>query len=91
MKPTQYILEIYAPGSVSDVWATLRSTTPFGAIARGDILHPGAFAGCEIAPESIPIVTGVEHLLSGTEAGVAHKICVYTNAVANTPELRQGT
>jgi hypothetical protein len=91
MKAPQYILEIYQPGSVSDVWMTLRSTAPFGAIARGDIIDPGSLAGCEINPESIPVVTGIEHLLSGTAAGVAHKICVYTNEVANTPALRQGT
>lgn len=52
-----YCLEIYQPGSTHDVLVSFNSDGPFGAISRGDTLHPGSFPyGAEaVLPDALDI------------------------------------
>jgi uncharacterized protein len=76
-----YCLEVYAPDSRQEVLAVFYSDKPFGPIARGDSLHPGADEwGREILPDALE-VTHVQHMLMGEQAA-KHKICVFTRRIA---------
>ncbi len=90
----KYRLEVYGPGSLKDVWASVDSDEPFLSIQAGDILNN--FTGQEFGegtkhilpnfndPASELRVTQLEHViwLSG-DGTLRHKIMAYTEEAAN--------
>ena len=42
----KYSLEIYAPGSIEDIWITFESDTPFMGFNEGDIINSKMFHVC---------------------------------------------
>ena len=86
---TKYILEVYQPDAVEDVWVTFESESPFGAISAGDIVNPGLWEGTQ-SPMKVLEVTRVEHILWTTdnERTVKHKIMVFSREIEGTGEAR---
>ena len=93
MEVTEYILEIYEPGGRDLVILAVKSTTPFMAIRRGDIINPATLGTFSDFPDpgisGVLRVVNVEHILSRTEwrtekLGIKHKICVSTREEPNT-------
>ncbi len=76
----KYVLEIYEPGSDSEVQQVLRSDTPFLAIHWGDFVNPSAWTLNAQPMAKLLQVVKVEHILSEDSSGkdVKHNICVYT-------------
>jgi len=87
MKLTEYILEIFMPGSIDDVWIVFSSPTPFMSISVGDIIDPGLWVGSQ-SPMKILRTIGLEHYLWEIEGNVKHKICIYTEEIEGSPEAR---
>jgi len=87
MKTTKYILEIYEPGSAYDCWVSFESENPFQGINTGNLLNPGIWEET-MHPTKLAKVVSVEHIIFETENRVTHKLCVYTEAVPNTPEVK---
>lgn len=85
----KYVLEIYEPGSVDDVWITLSSDTPFMSIHAGDVINPGIWPGSESPMKVLRAVT-VEHILWESNGITKHKICVFSDEVEGSRELRRG-
>jgi hypothetical protein len=67
-----YTLEIYEPGSLTEVWVSVESETPFSAISAGDLINH--FTGSQVgatppAPPNLKNaggelqVTQVEHIV----------------------------
>ena len=56
-----------------------KQSSPFGAMAAGDLIHPVAFDAHVSAGTTIEIAR-VEHLVWDKGEGLRHKICVYTTA-----------
>ncbi len=82
-----YGLEIYEPGSADDVAAYFESDTPFGAIAKGDLINPVGSGG--EAVKQILRVVGIEHIVWESKGeGIKHKICVFTAAEDNSRDAR---
>lgn len=88
MKTIEYILEIYKPNSVKDVWITFNSPNPFMAISVGDIINPGVWPGSE-SPKTVLRVLNVEHIIYELNDAVKHKMLIFTNEVAGTQDLRK--
>jgi len=87
---TEYILEIFLPGSADDVWMKFSSPTPFMTISPGDIINPGVWEGSE-APKKVLRVVSVEHIIwEAPGSDMKHKIDIYTKEVEGTRELRLG-
>lgn len=86
-KPHQ--LEIYEPGSADDVWVTFTADAPFMSISVGDIVNPGLWANSE-SPMKVLRVVNVEHIIWEHEGIAKHKLCVFTDEVEGTRELRTG-
>lgn len=86
----QYHLEIYEPGSVDDCWVVFKSERPFLSINTGDIINPVLWINSK-APMKVLKVVSVEHMVWETEnSHIAHKLCVFTEEVEGTRELRLG-
>ncbi len=86
----QYFTEIYEPGSADDVWVALKTQTPLFSISKGDIINPAMWPGTTF-PNRVLKVVAVEHIIweiNGSHIG--YKICVFTEAVKGTRELRMG-
>jgi len=88
MKITEYSLEIYQAGSADDVWVNFSSPTPFMTISAGDILNPGIWDGSQ-SPMKVLRVVNIEHIIWEVSGSAKHKICVFTEEVEGTRELRQ--
>jgi len=85
----RYMLEIYNPGSFRDVWVYFESDTPFQAISKGDIIHPGMFP--DASAQTMLRVTSIEHIIWALENKQAkHKICVYTEDIEDDAKARFG-
>ena len=89
MAGRRYILEVYEPGSVQDVAGVFESDEPFVAIQVGDLINDRVW---DTAPGTSTVlrVTAVEHVLWKNRTGgdVEQKLCIYTERVADTEELR---
>ncbi|MBI5412500.1 hypothetical protein HZA43_05040 [Candidatus Peregrinibacteria bacterium] len=82
----KYILEIYEPDSADDVLKTFESDSPFASMSKGDILSP-IFDGSEI-PMKVQKIKNIEHIIWEASGETSHKICVFTEGVDGTRELR---
>lgn len=82
-----YSLEIYAPGSTDDVWVVFESTTAFMTISVGDLVNPGIWDGSR-SPQKVLRAINVEHIIWQAGGVAKHKVCVYTEEVDGTRELR---
>jgi hypothetical protein len=86
-RPIEYYLEVYEPGSMDTVFISWKSDSPFIAISRGDIVHLPMVEGSE-SPMYVLKAINVEHILWDTADKIGHKLCVYTERVEGTRELR---
>jgi hypothetical protein len=88
-KPMQYILEIYAPGSVDNALVHLRSAQPFGAITAGDLINPRAWSGgMEQTGDGVLRVGTVEHLIHELQGYILHQVMVLTEVLPDTAAVR---
>lgn len=88
MKITEYILEIYEPGSTRDVCITFNSSNPFIAINTGDIINPATWPNAESTANVLRVVS-VEHLLWEIKGDIKQKILIFTEGIPNTEESRK--
>ncbi|MGA2516891.1 MAG: hypothetical protein ABSG44_10090 [Thermodesulfobacteriota bacterium] len=88
MKQIEYILEIFRPESVDDVWVTFNSSSPFMPISVGDIINPRLWPGSE-PPQKVLRVLNVEHIIWELNDTVKHKMLIFTDEVAGTWNLRK--
>jgi hypothetical protein len=88
MKKVEYILEIFRPKSVDDVWVTFNSPSPFMAITSGDIINPGVWSGSE-SPKTVLRVLNVEHIIWELNDTIKHEMLIFTDDVAGTRDLRK--
>lgn len=87
--PVRYSLEIYEPGSAYDPWVNFLSNSPFLAISKGDIINPGTWDNSQ-SPMKVLKVLNVEHMIWEIENDhITHKLCVFTEEVEGTEELRK--
>ncbi len=84
---TKYELEISESRSPHEVLAVFHSSAPFVPFHAGDLINTGTLYSSGIG--EVLRVLVVEHILWETdETTLTHKLCVYTEAVENTPGLR---
>ncbi|HEY1019263.1 MAG TPA: hypothetical protein VGE25_09710 [Sediminibacterium sp.] len=86
----KYALEIYVPNSTSDVAAHFESDMPFSSIGKGNILNVGFYTGYGAPPHTALRVINIEHIIwqHPGAAEASHKICVFTEEVQDTHEVR---
>ncbi len=80
MKTIKYVLEIYEPLSVDDIWVRFESPNPFMAIHPGDVINPGLWEGSE-APQKVLRVLNVEHSIFEIGERITHQVMVFTEKV----------
>lgn len=86
----RYHVEVYEPGSADDLWVYFKTTKPLFSIHKGDIINPGMWPNSK-APMKVLRVVAVEHIIWEIEnSHIAHKLCVFTEEVEGTRELRKG-
>lgn len=85
----KYILEVYEPGSMDDVWVTFETSQPFVSISAGDIINPGLWENSQSPMKVLRAVT-VEHILWEIDGATKQKVMVFTEEVDGTRELRRG-
>ncbi|MEZ4671469.1 MAG: hypothetical protein R3E39_26495 [Anaerolineae bacterium] len=83
-----YHLEIYMPNSADDVWGVFTSDTPFMSISAGDIINPGTWDGGAIPGTTVLRAINVEHIIWNSQHGIKHKICVFTEEIEDTKNIR---
>jgi hypothetical protein len=88
MEEERYMLEIYMPGATETVAATFESSSPFNAIAVGDLLNPAFWPTESELVGKLCRVIGVEHIFWTFQGVAKHKLCVFTEAVDKTHEVR---
>ncbi len=91
MMKTEYILEIYEPGSDERILERAEQTgrfeseSPFGAVQRGDLIgFPTQ------GPRTVFRVVALEHWFfhRAQSGNTVHKVGIYTEEVENTHGLR---
>ena len=87
MKKNVYMLEVYEPNSVDNVWMYFEAPSPFLGINSGDLMNPGIWEGSK-SPMKILRVVNVEHLIWETNIEVKHKLMVFTEEVEGSREIR---
>ena len=85
----EYMLEIYEPGSVENVWVYFKTSSPFGAISIGDLINPNLWEGSQ-SPMRILRVVNVEHIIWEVNSTVKHKVMVFTEEIEGSEEARLG-
>ena len=90
MEKVKYLLEIYEPDNVKDVWVDFEASEPFLSINKGDIINPGVWPDSQ-SPMKVLKVVNVEHLIleSKTDNCIKHKLMVFTTEVEGTEGLRK--
>lgn len=92
MDVIEYILEIYPPDVFETPILTVKSSTPFPTIRRGDLINPRTFSTFDITHVKVRgllRIVNVEHILwSSKQRGVKHKICLFTTDEPDTSETR---
>jgi hypothetical protein len=94
-KSMKYLLEVYKPGSARDAVLLMQSSEPFMSIRPGDLLNPRTWdsrrwPACQDLVGKLLTVVRVEHAIWEVGETVAHKLMVYTEAVADYREARRG-
>jgi hypothetical protein len=87
IKKTEFLLEIYEPGSVRDVWMYFASPVPLMSINKGDILNPGLWPNSK-SPQKVLRVRTVEHIIWQTENTLKQKVMIFTNEITGTEDTR---
>jgi hypothetical protein len=87
MKSNVYILEIYEPNSMEQVWKYFEASSPFLGINSGDLLNPFGWEGSH-SPVKILRIVNLEHMIWETETEVKHKLLVYTEEVDGSEEIK---
>jgi hypothetical protein len=87
--PSEYIVEIYAPGSWENVWAVFQSEHPFMTMMPGELLNTAVFEPSNWAQYKIARIVNVEHILWNYKGKPKHKILVYTEEVDDTREHKR--
>ena len=85
----EYMLEVYAPGSMKDVWVYFESSSPFLPINVGDLINPGIWEGSQ-SPMKILRVVSVEHIIWEINSDVKHKLMVFTEEIEGSEDARLG-
>ena len=77
--PTEYHLEINSPGDDRCISASFVSSTPFGAINKGDVF-PTCSLNLDDSPARKPleVTTVIHYIMEIPETRLIHKICVST-------------
>jgi hypothetical protein len=91
MKVTNYIVEIFQPGSNTDIWVSFSSDAPFQAISTGDYISPAfTYSQNQKEPDfkakdgSGLVVSKVEHLIASNDGeSISHKLSVFTTEADN--------
>ena len=78
MKAIEYHLNIYAPGSRSEVLVGWQSSTAFLPFSRGDIISCKGFEPSRSGRGRMLLVEGIEHIIWEAAGSITHKICVIT-------------
>lgn len=89
----EYHLELYGPGDARTPVLFCRTEAPFLPFHKGDLINPHNFedVNLDITMDDVLRVIGVEHIIWEIKGShFAHKVMVYTETVANTPETRLG-
>jgi hypothetical protein len=84
----EYILEIYEPGSADDVSLMVTTSQPPAAISQGDLLSPFGWHEQQSSAATLLRVTSVEHIIWETGSTLKHKLCIFTEEVDNTRDIR---
>lgn len=89
----RYCLELYVPGSDTDVWMSYESDQPFLAISAGDLLSPFCGFPEQKFPEKKDVarVLSVEHIVWQEDGAIRHKLMVFSELVEPSRELRLGS
>jgi hypothetical protein len=87
MNIVEYSLEIYQPGSIEDIWVSFSSQQPFMPINTGDIINPGIWTKSP-SPIKVLRVVSREHIIWESQSKIKHKICIFTEEVDGTLEVR---
>jgi len=85
----EYMLEIYEPGSVEDLWVHFKTSSPFMAINVGDLINPGIWEGSQ-SPMKILRVVNLEHIIWEINSVVKHKLMVFTEEIEGSAKARLG-
>ncbi len=90
MAESKYTLEIYEPGSIDTAWVVLHSNEPFLSIHAGDLINPQAWGDAAGTFQDLLRVVSVEHIVwhSKKIEDAKHKLCIFTEVVPNTNQVR---
>lgn len=86
----KYTVEIYFPGSSSEVLVSFDASTPFISINKGDILNPTFFSTYDKSPEKVLKVINIEHIIWQHEGSTepTQKILIFTKEENNDSNTR---
>lgn len=79
-KTVRYVLEIYEPMRVDELWMRFESPSPFMAIQAGQVINPGLWPGSK-APQKMLRVLHVEHTIFEIENRITHQTMVFTEEI----------
>lgn len=88
METKKYKIEIFGPGNTTDLLMYYKSSSPFMSIHSGDIINPVAWGIKGFSSKYVLQVKGVEHILWESKNEIEHKICLFTEKIENTAEIR---
>ena len=78
-----YILEIYEPGSTQDTLVTYKSSKPFPAMHRGEVLRP--LGRGEQSPGTALMIRHVLYMTWDFAGPTKIKTCIFTSKVSDNP------
>ncbi|MDT7809232.1 MAG: hypothetical protein QOJ70_3045 [Acidobacteriota bacterium] len=86
----KYVLEIYGSDSTDTAWIILQSDKPFLSIHAGDLINPRAWGETAGTFQDLLRVVSVEHIVwySKKIEDTRHKLCIFTEAVDDTKQVR---
>ena len=79
-KILKYVLEIYKPMDVDNLWVRFESPFPFMAIHVGDVINPGLWEGSE-TPQKMLRVLHVEHSIFEIGNRITHQTMIFTEQI----------
>ncbi len=91
MKPANYSLTIFEPAHTYEPLVNFESSSPFVNIEIGSLINQAfwpQFSERDDLKDKILRVVGVEHGIQEFDEHILHVICVFTEAVDNTEDVR---
>jgi hypothetical protein len=73
-----YALEIFMPGSRTEVLTNFEASNPFLAVSKGDRLSPYSLPEIQAQPL---LIVDVEHIISEAGRKLVHKILLFTEEI----------